>query len=394
VVLPSNVSSASTAAGFFITGLLLSFPGAILPAWGYHVRPHYSTIGSYFLAINIGLLISVRIGVALGSDRGRSLFASLGCAVAAVGLVALSLTAPPVGEAWRWPGFITLGVGAGLVNTGVFRQISVAYRKNPAAAVNLAGTFFGLGALLPILLIAGTFHVYTVFSILIFLALIPAVAAVRFAQSRSSSELLPQTRKAIGWAATLRNPGALLLSLLLFVHFGNEWAIAGWLPLFLVQRLGLSPVTALLVLATFWTALVVCRLAAQLVLPLVRHSRILFASVLAALFGCLVLSFTDNLFGAVVGALFTGLGFAPIYPLVVERIGNRFPDYHPGLFNGIFSIALTGGMLAPATMGLAGEIWGIGVVMFLPAIGTGLVFLLVLMIWLEAKLSGTSELAS
>ena len=44
-------------------------------------------------------------------------------------------------------------------------------------------------------------------------------------------------------------PAAVLLSALLFFHFGNEWSIAGWLPLLLILRLGLNPVTALTLLA-------------------------------------------------------------------------------------------------------------------------------------------------
>ena len=42
-----------------------------------------------------------------------------------------------------------------------------------------------------------------------------------------------------------------------------------------------------------------------------------------------------------------GAGFATIYPLVAEKIGHRFTYYHPGLFNGIFSFAMVGAMLAP-----------------------------------------------
>jgi hypothetical protein len=72
--------------------------------------------------------------------------------------------------------------------------------------------------------------------------------------------------------------------------------------------------------------------------------------------------------------------------LVVENIGARFPHYHPGFFNGIFSLALTGGMLAPATLGYAAEVWGIGIVMMLPMIGSMIVCVLVVVIWLESKL--------
>ena len=81
-----------------------------------------------------------------------------------------------------------------------------------------------------------------------------------------------------------------------------------------------------------------------------------------------------------------GSGFAAIYPLIAERIGREFPYFQPGFFNGIFSIALTGGMLAPWTLGHLADLWGVGVVMALPLAGTVMVFVLVLLVWLEAKI--------
>ena len=107
--------------------------------------------------------------------------------------------------------------------------------------------------------------------------------------------------------------------------------------------------------------------------------------------GCAILALTDNLFGAISGTLLVGFGFAPIYPLVVEKIGTRFPHYHPGFFNGIFSLALTGGMLAPAILGYASEYLGLQIVMALPMVGSVVVVILVLLIWLEAKLAATSR---
>jgi fucose permease len=179
--------------------------------------------------------------------------------------------------------------------------------------------------------------------------------------------------------------------LLLFFHFGNEWAIAGWLPLFFILRLGMSPTTALILLGLYWLSLMLGRAGAQALLPRVRHGRILMWSVVASIFGCTILIFTDNLFGAVSGTLLVGFGFAPIYPLVVEKIGTRFPHYHPGFFNGIFSLALTGGLLAPATLGYLAEAYGIGIVMMLPMIGSVIVFVLVLLIWLEARLASAKR---
>ena len=185
-----------------------------------------------------------------------------------------------------------------------------------------------------------------------------------------------------------RSPGAILFALLLFIQFGNEWSIAGWLPLFLIRRVGLSPKAALLTLALYWLFLMAGRLGAVAILPRVRHGRLLLGSVLAALFGCLILYSTNNWFGAANGAFFMGAGYASIYPLVAEAIGRRFPYYHPGFFNGIFSLALVGGLVAPATLGYAAEQFGVGVVILIPLVGTLMVMTLLLLIWLESKVTG------
>ena len=158
--------------------------------------------------------------------------------------------------------------------------------------------------------------------------------------------------------------------------------------MFLIEELGISPKTSILLLALYWTALLVGRVVLFAILRRVGHGRLLLISASGAAFGCILLFFTNNLFGATMSVLMIGFGFAAIYPLVAERIGRRFTYYHPGLFNGIFSLALAGGMLAPGTLGLFADNYGIRVVAGLPLIGTLMVVALVLMIWLESKVTG------
>ena len=112
------------------------------------------------------------------------------------------------------------------------------------------------------------------------------------------------------------------------------------------------------------------------------------ANVVTAMLGCIMLALTNNEFGATIGILLVGFSFSIIYPLVVERIGARFPNYHPGYYNGIFSFALTGGLLAPWLLGYLADWSGVQVVMLLPMVGTCAVFLLLLAIMIESKLSG------
>lgn len=375
-------------AGFFVSGLLMAFPGAILPAWGYHLTSDFLSVGNYFLGMTLGLLASVRIALALLPRRGISQVLVLACGLAFSALIFLAMVPPPAPVWYRIVAFFAIGMAAGLLNTGVFHAISPMFRHNPAATVNLSGIVFGLGCLTAALLIAGVFGIYTGPSMLILFALIPLYFGIVF--WRSDFPIDPGVRQRSSKQAymDLRTTSAILFSLLLFFQFGNEWSIAGWLALFLIQRLGVSPTMSLMVLSLYWLALLLGRIVAQTVLPRVRHSRLLIGNVLAAMLGCVLLAFTDNLFGATMGVLLVGFGFAIIYPLIVEKIGDRFPNYHPGFFNGVFSFALTGGMLAPWVLGFLAQAYGIQIVMALPMLGTCAVFLCLVGIWVENKLSG------
>lgn len=379
-------------AGFFLSGLLLAFLGAILPAWGYHIRENFLTVGNFFLSMNLGLMASAGVGHYGLARKSTPVMLVTACGIACGSLLGLALLPPGLADWWRLLGIFALGLGAGLLHRGVFRAISELYRRDPAATIYQAGIFFGAGSVVVSLLVAGTYYVYTVASILVWIALIPGLFLGMYAKMLKSAppEPPPTVLGTTSWRETLaglKSPAAVLLALLLFFQFGNEWSLAGWLPLLLTKRVGVSPASALLMLTLYWLALVVGRIVAAAWLPRMSHGKLLGASVLAALLGCLVLAATNNRFGAVSGILLVGGGFASVYPLAVERIGGRFPSYHPGFFNGIFSFAVTGGLLAPWSLGFFVEQWGAGAVIAIPLLGTLMVFVLLVLLWAEAKLA-------
>lgn len=376
---------------FLVSGMLMSFLGAILPAWRYHLRPDFREVGYYFLSLNLGFQLSAVLSQRLLPRKGVKFLLILANGLACGGFLYLALTSPPVGALWRLFGVLWIGVSAGMLNAGLFHAVSPLYQQDRAATVNLAGVVFGLGCLLTALLVAGTYYVYTVPSILILLAVVPGLYAGIWARAKLAP-VPPVHQLPISQVLQdFRNPGAILFSLVLFFQFGNEWSIAGWLPLFVIRRLGISPAVSLLMLALYWTALLVGRIVAQVVLKRMSHGLILMGSIFSAMFGATVLSSTNNQFGAVMGILFLGGGFAPIYPLVVEKLAHRFPYYHPGFYNGIFSFAIAGGFLAPWTLGYFTDAWGIQAVMIVPLLGVVTVLILVLLILLEVKLSGLGK---
>ena len=370
----------------------MSFLGAILPSWGYHLRASFTEVGDYFLSLACGLVLSVGAAHFLLPRRGLRFILVLANLLACGAFLFLALSSPPASAWWRLCGVLVIGLSAGLLNAAVFHAITPIYQVDRAATVNLAGLLFGSGSLLTALLVAGTYYVYTVPSILVLLAALPGFYAIICYKGSYARALAFDSLPITQVLRDFRTPGAVLFSLLLFFQFGNEWSMAGWLPLFLIRRLGISPNGALLLLAIYWASLLVGRILSQFVLKRANHAWLLIGSIMSALLGMLVLASTNNRFGAVMGILFVGAGFASIYPLVVEKIAHRFPYYHPGFYNGLFSLAITGGFLAPWLLGYFAEAWGIQAVMILPLIGTFLVFVLVLLIMLEAKLSSLSQI--
>ena len=374
-------------AGFFLSGLVVSYLGAILPAWGHHLTYDFLTVGNYFLSANLGIWAALWISSRLLPKSGLGTTLVVACSLACGGFLYLAAVPQTFSPWWRMAGVLVIGSGAGLLNTALFQAITPLYRQEPAATVNLAGTFFGVGAVVMAVLAAGTFSIYNVPSILIFIALIPGFFIALYARCAIPAETSGQQPTWKQAFSDFRSPTAVLFALLLFFQFGNEWTIAGWLPLFLSKRLEISPESSLMLLAVYWLALLVGRTVVLSLLPRLNHGWLLMGSAIAALLGCTFLINTEHWSGAVAGILLVGGGFAPVYPLVVEKIGGRFPYYHPGLFNGIFTIGLTGGLLAPWSVGFFTDMWGIGAVMGVPLLGTLMVVLLLLVIWAEARFS-------
>jgi fucose permease len=376
---------------FFLCGISMSFLGAILPAWRYHLDSGFTEAGAYFLSLAAGFLLSSASARFLLSRKGPKFALVLANALACAGFLFLAFVSPPAAAIWRQVGMLEIGIATGLLNTAMFQVASPLYVRDRASTTNLAGVLFGAGCLLTALLVAGTYYVYTVPSILILLALVPGFSAGLYAQSKLSG---PVPRERVAFSSVWRdfkNPGVILFALLLFFQFGNEWSIAGWLPLFLIRRLGISPEASLFLLALYWGILLVGRIVSQLIMDRVSRAALLFGSIISALLGTTVLAFTNNRFGAVMGVIFVGAGYASIYPLMVQKIGHRFPEYRAGVYNGLFALATVGGLLAPWSLGFFATAWGIDAVMILPMVGSCIVLVLMLLILLEAKLSSLSE---
>ena len=178
-------------AGFFISGLLISFLGAILPSWQQHLSFEYSAIAWYFIGLIAGIMGSVWVAPPLLARKGIGWTLAAACLGASVAFLYLAFVSPPMSPWLRVGGMVLIGLSAGLLHTAMFQAISPMYRHDPAATVNLAGILFGLGCLVVALLISGTYYVYTGPTILVWLAVIPALAGWLYIRTPFAPQPVP-----------------------------------------------------------------------------------------------------------------------------------------------------------------------------------------------------------
>src|SRR5580704_14806655 len=271
--------------GLVVSGFLLALPGGLLPLWGYHIHPDFGIAGDYFLVLGAGVIGGGILGLRLARNIPLGRLLAAGYIFASISVLLLSIAAPPAELWYQMLALLVTGASAGIMNTAVLEAMTPSYESNPATIILTGGIFFGGGSVLAASLLAQSFGDAGATRLLALTAMLPAAAAVSL--SRLHIERVEVTEVSLAQSIhDLRSPLAVIFALLLFFQFANEWSLAGWLPVFLIDRMGLSPATAVTLLAVYWLALMLGRIVVSKLLRVVRHGRLMAFSAFAALFGC------------------------------------------------------------------------------------------------------------
>jgi hypothetical protein len=384
------VTTTGALRAFLISGFLLALPGGLLPLWGYHVHPEFGTAGNDFLALGGGMGAAMWLARMLVRRFRPDRILAAGCFLGAAAMAMLSVAAATPATVWfEALCVLVTGAAAGLINGGIFQSVGDAWEEDPAGVTLRGGIYFGTGSVVASLLMAQcvTAMGYTTAArVLAVGAAFPAVAAIAFLRVR-----IEATKARAEDEASVRDRRTVLATLfgfLLFFQFANEWSIAGWLPVYLIDRLGMSPAAAVTMLAFYWIALTLGRMGTALLMQVAPHGRLLAISAFCALFGGMAMTFSDARGGVIAGILLMGAGFSAIGPLASEGIAPRLSGYHPDYFAGLFMFAMSGGTLSAFGLGHLAAPLGLRVIPVSAMVGSCAVIVLVLVIRLGRKVSG------
>jgi FHS family glucose/mannose:H+ symporter-like MFS transporter len=350
---------ASAFAGMFVFGIVMAVLGAILPTLFERIRIDKAEAGGLFLSMNFAMLLMSFFFGPIVDRFGFKLLLVLSSLLVALSFGLLAFAS---GYSFVILAAVVLGLGGGGLNGG--------------PALNLLGIFFGFGALSIPFLIGTLLGWAGLVPILLVAAGLGLVPFAMFTTSAFPRPKQPQgfpIRQARTIAA---DPVLWVCAFILFFQSGNEFTLGGWISTYLHEGFGLTPMAASLVLAGYWAAVMIGRLAASRAVRRTGHHALVLGSAVLSLAAALLLVAAPAAGAAVAGAVLIGLGFAAVYPTTLATVGERFAALSGTAFSIIFTVALCGGMLAPWLAGLIAQGAGLRRGLLVPVVNCAMIVIL------------------
>jgi fucose permease len=321
--------------------------------------------GDIFLALFLGVLVStVLVGPVIDSFGNKVVLGTSAMLVTA----ALVLFSAAASFFAAIVAAFLLGFGGGGLNTAANALVVDLYRDDRGAMLNVVGMFFGFGALVLPLFAAIITGIFTIPQLLLGTSALAAACAAAFLLLR-----FPPPSEAVGFSllasvSAVRNPGVLLLAALLFFQSGNESSIGGWTSTY-AGSMGAPARTATMILAGYWAALMIGRLAAARALRRWSKARLVLASGIGSAVGCAMLLASTSTTVMFAAAIVTGSSHAAIHPTTLAIAADRYQRLAGTIFGFLFAAGLIGGMLFPFGIGHISQSFGVRAAMFLPLAG-------------------------
>jgi FHS family glucose/mannose:H+ symporter-like MFS transporter len=268
-----------------------------------------------FLAALAGVQIS---GILLARVGFRPAFLS-GLLLMAVGAATLCLGSYGMGMV----SVAVYGLGLGFIIPTDNLMIAEIATGSRAAAVSLLNFYWGAGAVLCSLLVAWAQRHQLIPAFLggvsVFLVLLAAsVRNLPFPDAVKSSD------SPIGWREICEHPTIWLFAAVFFLYPGAETAVGGWIGAYATRMGSRGVATGSMMPAFFWSALMLGRASAGMILRRLPERRVLQVGFATATAGIGLMLWSSTVPGVAASALVTGLSFATLYPITIARLSHRF----------------------------------------------------------------------
>jgi fucose permease len=327
--------------GFVICGIVTVAAGPLLPvlARQWNLRDAQS---GWFFAVQF--VFSTAAAIVSPFHLRRNLPGGFALMTTGLFLLCLALNARgPSGYPLGLGAFSLIGVGIGLSVTATNLQVGRDPGRHRARRLSVVNLFWGAGAVACPPIIASAERSGHLLLALLLLGAVAAGLSVAIAllMSRVPEEngLRPRTSLAVDLRPLV------FFALFLFLYVGTENAVGGWITTYTHRFNGMSLERASLMASLYWLALLGGRGLGSLALRVLPERKVLFAGLLLAL-AAVILFLNPHRAGLVVAEVVgAGVGFGPLFPIVISRMLARVNDARRTGW--VFALSASGGAALP-----------------------------------------------
>ena len=347
---------------FISLGLPDSMLGAAWPMMYQELGVPVSSAGIISAVVCIGTTVSSLLYAKASSKMSTWSITAVSVALTASALLAYS-------QIHSFPVFIAaalvLGIGAGAVDAGLNNYVALHYR---ARAMNFLHAFWGVGTLVgPFLLSYFFAHGFSWRYGYITIGSLQAAICVIILLSRglwrkagestiTSSGEKPEIKGNASLSAALKQPGAKAAMLGFFSYCSFEQTSMLWVSTYLVSSKSFSEGSAAAAAGLLFWGITTGRIVSGLLADRVGAKRMIAAAQISIAIGTVLVAIVPG--GAAAGAalFFLGMGFGPIYPMMLHQTPEYFGAEYSSRIMGLeMASAYVGVALLPALFGVIGR---------------------------------------
>jgi fucose permease len=370
-------------AAFVPIGVVTVLLSPLLPTLSARWSLNYSQAGALFTAQFLASTVAVGLSGVLSARWGFRFAIKAGLMVMAAG-VALLLS----GSRLLGLGCIAAyGAGLGLAVPAANLLVAEVNPSGRSAALNLLNFSWSAGAVACPFLIAAAakrheerlfLTLVAGFSLLVVIGI--AVMPASIAEP-AATKVVGGKSPAIDW----RHRSLCVLAALFFLYVGTENSFGGWVASYATSLGDISPTMSVMTPSFFYSALMLGRWAAPLLLTRMEDTSLAKAGLLLACAGMAGLVVSRSLPAVVASASATGLGLAGVYPITISLMSREFGPSATRVGSFMFTMANLGGACLPWLVGASSNQLGtLKAGLAVPLVASAVMYILYLRDWASA----------
>lgn len=335
-------------AAFVPIGIITVLLGPMLPSLSARWSLNYEQAGWLFTAQFAASTLGVALSGILVSRWGFRFAINAGLLAMAFGVTVLSLRSYWLGLG----GIASYGVGLGLSVPAANLLVADVNPARRSAALNLLNFSWSVGAVACPFLVAAAAQSQRIVALLTGVAawLLLVLLGIAAMPSRITEPAVSkgnQGRLPITWSD---RPVA-VLGALFFLYVGTENAFGGWIASYAKSVGSMALATAVMTPSFFYTALLVGRWLAPLILRRADEIKLARAGILIACVGMTGLLFSRGMFSVAATVSVAGLGLSAVYPITISLLSREFGPAAARVGSVMFTMANLGGASLPWLVG-------------------------------------------